>query len=118
MSQSTEEAYLSEIADLTATVAALQEEARRIAERVGDLEYEKSELQDDVDSLIDEKETLTGDLESERDFNEAARVLVRALDTYLSWSDCPPPGMNEEDRKSYLANFRRDLDDARRAVTE
>ena len=99
------------------TVEALKQKVEALAERVGDLEYLKSELEDTLETLRDENETLTGDLESERGFNEAARTLVAALDIYLSWVDCPPPGMNAEMRKNYLANFRRDLDDARRQVT-
>ena len=95
----------------------MEETVEALAERVGNLEYLKSELEDTLEILRDENETLTGDLESERGFNEAARTLVAALDIYLSWVDCPPPGMNAEMRKNYLANFRRDLDDARRQVT-
>lgn len=104
------------IEELNKQIEDLNEEIRTLVARVEKLEDENTELQDDVDSLIDEKDTLTGDLESERDFNATARALVGALDTYLSWVDCPPPGMSEEDRKNYLANFRRDLDDLRQEV--
>lgn len=100
------------------TIEALEKEVSRLVDRVEDLEDENTELQDKVDTLRDEADTLTGELENERDLNEAARLLVRALDTYLSWVDSPPPGMSERDQARYLADFRRNLDDARREITE
>lgn len=99
-------------------VETLKKEVHTLGKRVDDLEYDKAELEDTLETLRDEKDTLTGDLENERALNEAARLLVRALDTYLSWVDSPPPGMSERDQARYLADFRRNLDDARREITE
>lgn len=104
------------MAGMEEIIETLKEEVRGLVKRVEDLEYDKSELEDTLETLRDEKDSLAGDLENERALNEAARTLLGALDTYLSWVDCPPPGMNAETRANYLANFRRDLDDARREI--
>lgn len=102
--------------ELQEIVETLKQQVRELSSRVDDLEYSKAELEDTLETLRDEKDSLAGDLANERALNEAARTLLGALDTYLSWADSPPPGMSPEMRENYLANFRRDLDDARREI--
>jgi chromosome segregation ATPase len=111
-------------------IADLQEELKELQSRVDFAEKECEEaeterdtalvrvdtLEDRVDELEEELEEAQKSLANEKDFNEAARAALSALDTFLSWLDSPPPGMSPQTQADYLTNFRRDLDDARRQV--
>ncbi|NDE02083.1 MAG: hypothetical protein EBZ91_10135 [Gammaproteobacteria bacterium] len=99
-----------EITDLETEIETTWSEKKTLEDRVLELENAEGEREEAV-------ENLNVDLEKERALNEAAVTLVRALDTFLSWLDNPPPGMSVASQAAYLANFRRDLDDARRKVS-
>lgn len=95
--------------DLEEEVESLEDTVTALAQQVERLEDEKGELEDRVETLEGEKKALEKSLEPYEN-------LVSTLTMYLSWLDHPPTGMSTPTVAQHLAQCRRDLDYALRAV--
>lgn len=110
------EAAHGEVETLKGEIKEMAERIDKLEDRVFDLEDIERELTEKVEEREDAEADLQSALDDEKAFNEAARTLVSALETYLSWLDNPPPNMGDAARGEFLTNFRRDLDDALRGM--
>lgn len=96
--------------DLDETVEGLEDTITALQQKLERVEEQKEDLEDRLATLQGEKTALEKSLEPHED-------LVAVLNVFLSWIDHPPAGMPAEGIASHILQFRRDLDDALRAVT-